>query len=155
MCILREIMTWITLKATRIQWILWLNSAAGGGKSAIARSIVELCLKKKIPVARFFFCSTDSTRNNTKPLVATTAHQIMQQIPEFNAVLIPKIGDDPLVFEKSLRTQFEKLIFDPLRQLAEQNRFQGILVLLFDGLDECIDKDEQRRLLLHQFFWRA
>ena len=108
---------------------------------------MELCLKNDIPIARFFFCRTDPTRNNTKPLVATIAHQIMQQIPESKAILIPKIEDDPLIFKKSLHTQFEKLIFDPLFELAKQSRSPGILVLLFDGVDECINKDERTNLI--------
>ncbi len=36
--VLDEIMNWIILAAARVQWILWLNGAAGAGKSAIGRS---------------------------------------------------------------------------------------------------------------------
>ena len=43
--VLDNIMNWITIQtAMRVQWILWLNGAAGAGKSAIGRSIVALCL---------------------------------------------------------------------------------------------------------------
>ncbi len=42
--VLDEIMNWIILMVARTQWILWLNGAAGAGKSAIGRSIVDLCI---------------------------------------------------------------------------------------------------------------
>ncbi|KJA23441.1 hypothetical protein HYPSUDRAFT_119133, partial [Hypholoma sublateritium FD-334 SS-4] len=142
-----DIMAWITLAVTRIQWILWINGAAGAGKSTIGRSIVKLCLARSIPIAWFFFCRTDPTRNNIKPLVASIAHQVMQIIPELKAIIIPKIHDDPLIFKKSLLTQFKYLIFDPLRDMAKQNISHSVLVLLFDGVDELNDKDDQMNFI--------
>ena len=53
---------------------------------------------------------------------------------------------DPLIFTKSLRTQFKFLIFDPLCELIK-NRGLHKLVLLFDGVDECDDKDDQTALI--------
>ncbi|KJA29536.1 hypothetical protein HYPSUDRAFT_31449 [Hypholoma sublateritium FD-334 SS-4] len=74
--VLDVIINWITIQtAIRTQWILWLNGAAGAGKSAIGRSIVEYCLSLDIPIARFFFFRTDSARNTSKPIVATLVYQ--------------------------------------------------------------------------------
>ena len=53
---------------------------------------------------------------------------------------------DPLIFTKSLRTQFKFLIFDPLCELIK-HRGLHILVLLFDGVDECDDKHDQTALI--------
>lgn len=146
--VLDEIMNWVLGIVTRVQWILWLNGAAGAGKSAIARSIVEHCLKRKIPIARFFFYRTDPTRNNINPVVPTLVHQLIRTIPELEELIIPKVGADPLIFTKSLETQFTYLIFEPLRRLGQQLRQVPTVFLLFDGVDECIDKKGQA-LLIH------
>ena len=139
-------MTWILLTVTRAQWILWLNGAAGAGKSAIARSIVSLCLERNIPIASFFFFRTDNTRNTIQPVVATLVHQLIQQIPNILAIVIPKIQSDPLIFAKSLETQLQYLVFGPLQQLHERYSLTTT-VLLFDGIDECDGNDNQTLLV--------
>ncbi|KJA17015.1 hypothetical protein HYPSUDRAFT_93787, partial [Hypholoma sublateritium FD-334 SS-4] len=145
--VLEQIMNWIILTITRVQWVLWLNGAAGAGKSAIGRSIVELCIERNIPIARFFFFRTDSTRNNIKPLVATLVHQLLQSIPDLKPIIIPRIESDSLIFTKSLKTQFEFLIFGPLHELKRSFIHLNTLVFLFDGVDECDDKDDQADLI--------
>ncbi|KJA29541.1 hypothetical protein HYPSUDRAFT_210474 [Hypholoma sublateritium FD-334 SS-4] len=132
----------------RIKDVLWLNGAAGAGKSAIGRSIVERCLSLGIPIARFFFFRTDSTRNGLNPVVATLAYQLMESIPELQSIIIPRIQADALIFNKSLETQFETLIFGPLLQLQkESSRKQKTLVFLLDGVDECTGHGEQVKLI--------
>ncbi|KJA16996.1 hypothetical protein HYPSUDRAFT_103993, partial [Hypholoma sublateritium FD-334 SS-4] len=145
--VLDEIMNWIILAVTRIHWVLWLNGAAGAGKSAIGRSIVELCIQRNIPIARFFFFRTDSTRNNINHLVATLVHQLLQSIPDLKPIIIPRIESDSLIFTKSLKTQFEFLIFGPLRELKRTFLHLRTLVLLFDGVDECNSKVDQATII--------
>ncbi len=145
--VLEEIMNWIILTVARTQRILWLNGAAGAGKSAIGRSIVDLCIDRNIPIVRFFFFRTDATRNNISSLVATLVSQLLPRIPDLEPIIIPRIKSDPLIFTKSLKTQFEFLLFDPLRELKRQSSHLNMLVLLFDGVDECDDKDEQANLI--------
>ncbi len=140
-------MNWIILTVARTQWILWLNGAAGAGKSAIGRSIVDLCIDRNIPIARFFFFRTDATRNNITSLVATLVCQLLPRIPDLWSIIIPRIKSDPLIFTKSLKTQFEFLLFDPLRELKHLSTRLNTLVLLFDGVDECDRKDEQANLI--------
>ncbi len=98
-------------------------------------------------LARFFFFRTDATRNNVTSLVATLVYQLLQRIPDLQPIIIPRIKSDPLIFTKSLKTQFEFLLFDPLRELRRQSSHLNTLVLLFDGIDECDDKDEQANLI--------
>lgn len=145
--VLGAIMSWIIQATSRVQWVLWLNGAAGAGKSTIGRSIVNLCLEKGIPVARFFFFLTDSTRNNVKPLVATLVHQLLQSIPDIKPIIIPRIEADSLIFTKSLETQLEHLIFEPLRELHRQSSMQRMVLLYFDGVDECDNHEDQARLI--------
>ncbi|KJA17507.1 hypothetical protein HYPSUDRAFT_95758, partial [Hypholoma sublateritium FD-334 SS-4] len=145
--VLDEIMSWIILAVARVQWVLWLNGAAGAGKSAIGRSIVEICKERNIHIARFFFFRTDSTRNSIKPLVATLVHQLLQRIPELKPIIIPRIESDSLIFTKSWKTQFDFLIFDPLRELKRNLVHISTVVLLLDGVDECNDKEDQANLI--------
>ena len=104
-------MDWILQTVMRTQWMLWLNGAAGAGKSAIARSIVALCLARNIPIARFFFFRTDPTRNTLQPVVATLVYQLIIQLPHLRAIVIPRVEFDPLIFTKSLETQLRYLVF--------------------------------------------
>ncbi|KJA20374.1 hypothetical protein HYPSUDRAFT_98284, partial [Hypholoma sublateritium FD-334 SS-4] len=53
---------------------------------------------------------------------------------------------DPLVFAKSLETQLRCLIFDPVRQLHLECPLR-VVVLLFDGVDECNGDDSQANLI--------
>ncbi|KAF9475784.1 hypothetical protein BDN70DRAFT_773458, partial [Pholiota conissans] len=69
--VLEKIRDWaIQYGYDRKSWILWLNGAAGAGKSAIMQSILELLLLRYtfVAVASFFFSRGDSTRNTIAPL---------------------------------------------------------------------------------------
>ncbi len=123
--------------------MLWINGAAGAGKSAIARSIVDLCLKQDIVIVRFFFFRTDPSRNTIKPVVATLAYQLIRAIPALDSIISPKIQSDPLVFNESLETQFNSLIFESLQQLHKESPLQKAIVLLADGVDECSGDENQ------------
>ncbi len=108
---------------------------------------MELCLHQNIPIARFFFCRSDPSRNSIKHLVATLVYQLLQTLPALIEIVVPRIQLDPLIFNKSLQTQFEYLIFDPLRKLHCQSSYHPTLVLLFDGIDECNNEMDQGALI--------
>ena len=129
------------------RWILWLNGAAGAGKSAIARSVMQYCLDTGIPIARFFFFRSDPSRCDIGPVVATLVDQLMRSIPALMSIVIPVIESDPLIFTKSLETQFESLVFQPLLQFMNDSRGLNTLVFLFDGVDECDRHDGQIQLI--------
>lgn len=61
-------------------------------------------------------------------------------------IIIPIIESDPLIFTKSLETQLQYLIFEPLRQL-HRNFPLTCVVLLFDGVDECSGNENQKGLV--------
>ncbi|KJA16852.1 hypothetical protein HYPSUDRAFT_1056006 [Hypholoma sublateritium FD-334 SS-4] len=145
--VLTAIIHWMTVATMGLQWILWINGAAGAGKSAIARSVIDLCIEQGIVIVRFFFFRTDSTRNTIKPIVATLAFQLIQLIPELNSIISPKIASNPLIFHESLETQFKVLIFESLRQLHKESPFEKAMVFLLDGVDECSGDDNQANLI--------
>ncbi len=146
--ILNTIMDWILVATMGIQWILWVNGAAGSGKSAIGRSVVDLCLEQQIVIARFFFFRTDPTRNTIKPFVSTLVYQLIKFIPTFKSKIIAIIHSDPLIFDESLETQFKVLIFEPLRQIHKESPLQKAIVFLVDGIDEC-GGDENQVNVIH------
>ena len=85
--------------------ILWLNGAAGAGKSAIAQTIAELCDEAGVLLASFFFSWSDPYRNNGATLFPTLAYQIACAIPEAREQLERAIDRDPLIFTRSLEAQ--------------------------------------------------
>ncbi|KAF4621697.1 hypothetical protein D9613_012831 [Agrocybe pediades] len=130
--------------------ILWLKGAAGAGKSAIARSVAERCLDEGLLLGTFFFGAADSTRNHVGRLVATLSYQISLVLPEFRDIVATFIEDDPLVFNRSIRTQFSTLVIRPL-SIVLANLPAALTttprLIIIDGLDECSSINSQRDLL--------
>ncbi|KAF9479894.1 hypothetical protein BDN70DRAFT_993159 [Pholiota conissans] len=146
--ILEKIRDWaIQYGFDRKSWILWLNGAAGAGKSAIMQSIAELLLLQYsfVAVASFFFSRGDSTRNTIAPLVSTLAYQLIQEIPETSEFILSKIAHNPLIFRQTLDYQLQQLIIQPLINLPFHMR--KLFVIFIDGLDECLDQDHQVNLI--------
>ncbi|KAF5314356.1 hypothetical protein D9619_011738 [Psilocybe cf. subviscida] len=128
--------------------ILWLSGAAGAGKSAIAQTVAEDFHSKGLLVASFFFGRSDSTRNHARSLVSTIVYQLCTLLPPPEQSRILAIVDrDPLIFTKALLDQFEALIVNPLQPLFNSGLLTRRLIII-DGLDECLDRDMQRNILL-------
>ncbi|KAF9471699.1 hypothetical protein BDN70DRAFT_998531 [Pholiota conissans] len=138
---------WIMRSEHRGEWIMWLNGAAGAGKSAIMQSLAERCLayESLIVVASFFFFRSDSTRNSIGPLVATLAYQLIQAIPEVSDDIQHVVGENPLIFNQAIETQLQQLIVQPYLRLPAHLRLP--FVVFIDGLDECVDHIEQATLI--------
>lgn len=142
-------MGWIEdpVRPTRL---LCLTGAAGAGKSALQQTIAERCSDKKILAAAFFFSASDYTRNNLSKVVPTMAYQIAQKDASFRATMAESVEQDPLIFDKSLRTQFDSLIVRPWAAAygAGEATQPSPQVVLLDGLDECLDTQRQGELLM-------
>ncbi|KAF9565058.1 hypothetical protein CPC08DRAFT_704865 [Agrocybe pediades] len=154
--ILEMIMRWILgVEDENIQaskQFMWLNGAAGCGKSTIAQSTIESCTKRGLLLASFFFSRSDSTRNHAGSLVATLAYQLYCAFPDTDVQteILSAIKKDPLIFKKTLQQQFTSLIFQPLmaqfsKDKSTQHRVPFLIVI--DGLDECTDRTEQKAIL--------
>jgi hypothetical protein len=141
---MEEIYEWITKSGSRDEYLLWLNGAAGAGKSAIMQSIAERCVLAAIAVASFFFVRSDSTRNVMSPLVATLAYQLIQAIPETSSDVLLTVKRNPLIFKQSLEDQLRELVIKPLLRLPPH--LQRLFVVFIDGLDECNDLAHQSNL---------
>ncbi|KAF4617852.1 hypothetical protein D9613_006411 [Agrocybe pediades] len=131
---------------------MWLNGAAGCGKSAIAQSTIESCIGQRLLLASFFFNRSDATRNHAGSFVATLAYQLYCAFPEteVQTEILSTIKKDPLVFKKTLQEQFTSLIIQPLRAHLSKDRSAQLPVpflIVIDGLDECTDHTAQKAVL--------
>ncbi|KDR74695.1 hypothetical protein GALMADRAFT_141048 [Galerina marginata CBS 339.88] len=130
--------------------IMRLYGPAGSGKSAIGRSIAELCAMEGILVASYFFSRFDSTRNHGRSLIATIAYQVSLCFPDTRNRIAGAIGRDPLIFSRSLNSQISSLIIGPLQERIDAGYFNGpksARIIIIDGLDECDDRDSQVKIL--------
>ncbi|KAF9470779.1 hypothetical protein BDN70DRAFT_998831 [Pholiota conissans] len=143
--VLKTMFEWIMSSEHREEWILWLNGAAGAGKSAIMQTLAERCVAALMAVASFFFFRTDSTRNSIGPLVATLAYQLIQAIPEVSDDIQHIIENNPLIFDQAIEFQLQHLIVQPYLCLPAHLRRP--FVVFIDGLDECVDYIEQAALI--------
>jgi len=131
----------------QIKDIAWITGAAGAGKSAIGRSICERCAEEGTLLASFFFGSNDSTRSHSRSLVATLAYQICSLNSAIRQAISNAIDHDPLIFTRSLRTQFSSLVISPLFSTFANEPHSAPCLIVIDGLDECQDIDSQRNVL--------
>ncbi|KAF9476839.1 hypothetical protein BDN70DRAFT_148225 [Pholiota conissans] len=149
--ILEYLMGWIFGHNDPDALILWLYGPAGAGKSAILQTIAERCFERRILLASFFFGRLDPTRNTVKPFIATLAYQLTITLPQIKPLVESAIECDPLIFDKSLATQLQSLIVDPLKDLSASGFFKNpetcARLILIDGLDECQDPRMQSMVI--------
>ena len=127
--------------------VFWLFGSAGTGKTAIGQSIAEMCKEAQCLAAAFFFFRTSPERNTHKRLIATIAYQISSSIPELRPLIAKAVEDDHPVMTKDMRAQISQLIVEPLLQVIGHSPPTSRLLVIVDGLDECIDEKEQCTVL--------
>ncbi|KIM37579.1 hypothetical protein M413DRAFT_257752 [Hebeloma cylindrosporum] len=149
--ILEKIMNWIS-DPDNLKLFLWIYGPAGGGKSAIAQTIAEMCAAAGSLAASFFFSRTVVGRKDFNQLIPTLAYQLALYIPEMREDVSLAVERDPALFSRTLATQIQILILHPLNAAAKDpykkktmKERQNVVVL--DGLDECGDERSQREVL--------
>ncbi|KDR66257.1 hypothetical protein GALMADRAFT_18933, partial [Galerina marginata CBS 339.88] len=153
--VLKKVMDWIIGTFGWEEYIMWLYGPAGAGKSAIAQTIAEMCYQPedhgqpRILLASYFFSRSDPKRNSVKHLAASLAYQVAANIPEVKGLIESVVVNDPAIFDRSFKVQFNDLILKPLMQLYETWTFPVPLpyLVVIDGLDECNDTSSQRHIL--------
>ncbi|KAF8644600.1 hypothetical protein AX16_008374 [Volvariella volvacea WC 439] len=143
--IISDIVSWIEL-AQREKNILWLFGPAGIGKSAIAKSTADR-LDEKGSIAKvagsFFFWRGDPSRNSLHHFVPTLAYQLTVFDERVGVEIDRVIDNHPLVLSTEIGVQWRKLIVEPVK--AVFNVPPAAIIL--DGLDECGDEKDQRKVL--------
>ncbi|KAL8907866.1 MAG: hypothetical protein Q9171_005691 [Xanthocarpia ochracea] len=131
--------------------IFWLNGDAGTGKSTISRTFAGwLTDQGRVEAidlgASFFFKRGEADRGSAIKFFPTLIHQLVLKIPDLNMLIAEVISSDPLLCDKSLGEQFDKLIYAPLKQL-NLTRNSSTFVVIVDALDEC-EKEEDIKAIL-------
>ncbi|KDR66253.1 hypothetical protein GALMADRAFT_162157 [Galerina marginata CBS 339.88] len=151
--VLKKVMDWIIGTFGWEEYIMWLYGPAGAGKSAIAQTIADMCYQDqgqlRILLATYFFSRSDPKRNSVKHLAASLAYQVAANIPEVKGLIESVVVNDPAIFDRSFKVQFNDLILKPLMQLYKTWTFPVPLpyLVVIDGLDECNDTNGQRHIL--------
>ncbi|KIL65024.1 hypothetical protein M378DRAFT_11126 [Amanita muscaria Koide BX008] len=129
--------------------IIWLNGSASIGKTAIALDIAWT--RREKVAATFFFSRTDANRNDGNRLFPTLAWQFIVSIPDIKKHIIHSINERPDLPNKGVEAQFEYLIAQPFAAMKETTSAvepsPSDLVVIIDGIDECVDIRLQRRIL--------
>ncbi|KAJ2932499.1 hypothetical protein H1R20_g4612, partial [Candolleomyces eurysporus] len=145
-----ELIEWIQDRESP-QRLLCMTGAAGSGKSALQQTVAEECSELDILASTFFFSSTDPTRNTVSAVIPTIAYQLGSNNPALREGISAAVTKDPLIFEKSLKTQMNKLIVNPIQDFSREVSKPELTALpyaiLIDGLDECTDEQRQVELL--------
>ncbi|RDA88617.1 hypothetical protein CP532_5880 [Ophiocordyceps camponoti-leonardi (nom. inval.)] len=128
--------------------IFWLNGMAGTGKSTVSRSIADALHQESKLGASFFFKRGEEYRDNPSRLFTTLASQLATR-PMIAPFIKRAIDQDPLLPQKTLAEQFEKLVRGPLLSGLPPGRSKGI-ILVIDALDEC-DVDNRAQIVLRVF----
>ena len=125
---------------------MWLHGAAGGGKTAIGRTIAQWCETEGILLGEFFFLRGDTNLAHVSSLPATLAYRMATLTLKGAKEEITKvISRDPHIFSASIADQMKKLVLDPLSLLAPCGIVPHVIIL--DGLDECLSEDDQQLVL--------
>ncbi|KAF5357029.1 hypothetical protein D9756_006695 [Leucocoprinus leucothites] len=140
-----------------VQRLLWLSGPAAIGKSAVAQTVAEELKNVALLGAAFFF-SRANNQEDPSVVIPTLVYQLAALLPEYKLIIGQRYKEDPLIFNKDRRSQFEELICDPFlpdlshqpltlvsylsERLLTSLRHRPLLIVL-DGLDECKGRDAQ------------
>ncbi|KAG8780670.1 hypothetical protein FRC15_009348 [Serendipita sp. 397] len=124
--------------------ILWIKGHPGGGKSAIASSLVnELGIKKKRLGSSFFFQRQNATTMTTPALWRTVAYDLARH-PTIRKTLATRMKKEEIDLETpNIDVLFQQLIQDSLTKVEDIPIEQSPIVVI-DALDECGGLEGQR-----------
>ncbi|KAJ3558581.1 hypothetical protein NP233_g11482 [Leucocoprinus birnbaumii] len=134
---------WLRDPKQRRSFLIWLAGPAGAGKSAVAQTFAEYCLKHGRLGAAYFF-STLNQRGKIEGLIPGIAYHLAKQNKEYKRLINKILADDPSLLKEDLEFQFRKLISEPFDALTPTGE---PLVIIIDGLDECDSKQAQCELV--------
>lgn len=124
--------------------ILWLNGAAGSGKSAILQTVAEQYATNKTLAANFFFYRGADHRSVFDKFIRTLVYDLVLRLPFTKPSVIRVIMSEPSIFTRSpWSDQFQRLFLEPL-MAGKKSFFPFLLkpaIIIVDALDECKDEN--------------
>jgi hypothetical protein len=142
---LRDIYNWAD--NVNGETIFWINGMAGTGKSTISRTVAQTFSDRGQLGASFFFKRGERDRENARLFFTTIAHELVRQVPALMLYIQKAIEDDPGIAGRTLKEQFDKLVFHPFTNISPIPVVS--LVLVVDALDEC-DREGDIRTIISQ-----
>ena len=127
--------------------IFWLCGMAGTGKSTISRTLAYTLDKRRRLGASFFFKRGEGERGNASLFFPTIARQLVDVIPGLRDPIAKALDADSLLCERNLQEQFEKLLSQPLHDVA-QSPTASVIIIIIDALDECERSTDIRTILM-------
>ena len=133
--------------------ILWLNGWAGIGKSTISRTVAKRLADQGglggVDLgASFFFKRGEGDRGSASRFFPTIARELVLKVPGLDAFVAEVVTQDPLIFDKALGEQFDKLIYRPLSQVKPTTSSNLTLIVVVDALDEC-EKERDVKTIIY------
>jgi hypothetical protein len=139
--------------AKAAQWIssgsepvLWVFGIAGTGKSSVMSSLLEILDNHTTRMAAFIRFDR-AQFSDASLFVRALAYQLAAFDSRLGHAISKAFLDRPQIINNSqLSAQFDVLIRQPLQKYPELNN-EGPIVVLVDGLDECINNDMRKQML--------
>ncbi|MCJ1310945.1 hypothetical protein MMC25_004614 [Agyrium rufum] len=128
--------------------IFWLNGMAGTGKSTLSRTIAQECAERGQLAASLFFKRGEGDRATAARFFLTIARQLATKIPSLSKLVADAISGDPIIAEKSLKQQFDELVYNPLSTIHSDELRAKRVVIIIDALDECEREGDAKNILL-------
>lgn len=117
------------------------------GKSAIIQSLAESeSALPNVTLGATLFFSKLCRRDDPARVFITVAYQLAVKLPLYREYIWRELTANPKLLEKSITTQFARLIVKPFVSLGIFTG-PGSLSIFIDGLDECRGKEEQCEIL--------
>jgi hypothetical protein len=120
------------------QPICWLYGAAGSGKSAISKTVAELCAGVNRLRASFFSIRGAGRCSRFTSFMPTLAYHLAFSVPATKSYIENVLRSNHHITHRLLERQFRKLIMEPIRSLDPPI---PPMVIIIDALDECDDKE--------------
>ncbi|OAQ62508.1 vegetative incompatibility protein HET-E-1 [Purpureocillium lilacinum] len=93
--------------------------------------------------------SGETDRGNMSKFVSTIAADLTGRVPATARHVKKAFDDDPGILRRTMREQFNKLIWHPMLMLAPDPNRRAIVIIV-DALDECKTEDDVK-LMIHLF----
>lgn len=125
---------------------------AGIGKSTISRTFANW-LSSRAPLgtvdigASFFFKRGEGDRGLASRFFPTIVRELVSKISGLDELIADVIKSDPLIFDKALGEQFDKLLYQPLQKISCESISYLTFVVVVDALDECERENDIRTIL--------
>jgi len=125
--------------------ILWLYGVYGAGKSIISTSVSQYFRSLHRLGVFIFFERNNPERSSPHTVISTIAYRLAESNPHIMTAICGAIEAETTLVAAPIRTQFEKLLLEPL--LHSQEHVCGPTIIILDALDECGDRDSRRALV--------